>query len=58
MIVMEYADGGSLKNYLKNNFSGLSWKDKYELAYQIAYALECLHNEGILHCDLVIVYNA
>jgi serine/threonine protein kinase len=54
MIVMEYADGGSLRNYLKHNFSTLIWDNKYQLAYQIAKALECLHNEEILHRDLVI----
>ncbi len=52
---MEYADGGSLKNYLKHNFSTFTWNNKYQLAYQIAIALECLHNEEILHRDLVIV---
>ncbi|POG70972.1 kinase-like domain-containing protein [Rhizophagus irregularis DAOM 181602=DAOM 197198] len=52
MIVMEYADGGSLRNYLKLNFSTLIWDNKYQFAYQISKALECLHNEEILHCDL------
>ncbi|EXX67475.1 uncharacterized protein OCT59_020687 [Rhizophagus irregularis] len=52
MIVMEYADGGSLRNYLKLNFSTLTWDNKYQLAYQIVRALECLHNEEILHRDL------
>src|SRR5437764_1415659 len=56
MMVIEYADGGSLKNYLKNNFSILTWEDKYRLAYQIAMALECLHNEGIVHHDLVVEF--
>ncbi|PKC71487.1 kinase-like protein, partial [Rhizophagus irregularis] len=52
MIVMEYADGGSLRNYLKLNFSTLTWDNKYQFAYQISKALECLHNEEILHRDL------
>lgn len=54
LLVMEYANGGSLRNYLKNNFEYLSWKDKYKLAYQLACAVSCLHNEGIVHRDLVI----
>jgi serine/threonine protein kinase len=57
MIVMEYADGGSLRNYLKHKFIDLTWDNKYQLAYQIAKALECLHNEEILHRDLVIEHN-
>jgi serine/threonine protein kinase len=51
---MEYADGGSLRNYLKKNFSKLTWDDKLNMAYQLAYAISCLHDEEIIHRDLVI----
>jgi serine/threonine protein kinase len=54
MLVMEYADGGSLRSYLKQNFNKLSWNNKYNMAYQLACAVSCLHNEGIIHRDLVI----
>ncbi len=27
MLVMEYADSGTLRDYLKNNFNTLSWDD-------------------------------
>jgi serine/threonine protein kinase len=54
MLVMEYADGDSLRNYLKKNFSKLTWDDKLNMAYQLAYAISCLHDEGIIHRDLVI----
>ncbi|PKY58823.1 HCP-like protein [Rhizophagus irregularis] len=33
--VMEYADSGTLRDYLKNNFHGLTWNNKYNLAYRI-----------------------
>ncbi|CAI2178866.1 19462_t:CDS:2 [Funneliformis geosporum] len=49
---MEYADGGTLRNYLKLNFDKLSWGDKYNLAFQLAYAVSCLHDKGIVHLDL------
>ncbi|CAB4437464.1 unnamed protein product [Rhizophagus irregularis] len=52
MLVMEYADGGNLRNYLKENFSKLTWDDKYLMAYQLACAVSCLHNEKIIHRDL------
>ncbi|CAB4438045.1 unnamed protein product [Rhizophagus irregularis] len=52
MLVMEYADGGSLRNYLKENFSKLTWDDKYLMAYQLACAVSCLHDEKIIHRDL------
>ncbi|EXX58202.1 Tpk2p [Rhizophagus irregularis DAOM 197198w] len=52
LLVMEYADSGSLKNYLKENFNSLTWNDKYNFAYQLSCAVSCLHNEGIMHRDL------
>ena len=51
---MEYADGGSLRKYLKENFNSLTWENKYKLAYELACAVSCLHGEGIIHRDLVI----
>ncbi|GBC22434.2 kinase-like domain-containing protein [Rhizophagus irregularis DAOM 181602=DAOM 197198] len=51
-LVMEYADGGSLRSYLKKNFNKLTWADKYNMAYQLSCAISCLHNEGIVHRDL------
>ena len=54
LLVLEYADGGSLYSYLKENFNKLEWCDKYQLAFQLANAVACVHNEGIVHCDLVI----
>ncbi|POG74925.1 kinase-like domain-containing protein, partial [Rhizophagus irregularis DAOM 181602=DAOM 197198] len=51
-LVMEYADGGNLRCYLKKNFSRLTWDDKYNMAYQLSCAVSCLHNEGIVHRDL------
>ncbi|GBC06007.1 hypothetical protein RclHR1_06550011 [Rhizophagus clarus] len=52
MLVMEYADGGSLRSYLKNNFSKLTWNDKYLMAYQLSCSVSYLHNKGVVHCDL------
>ncbi|GES98782.1 kinase-like domain-containing protein [Rhizophagus clarus] len=52
LLVMPYADGGSLQNFLENNFKRLSWDDKKKLALQIAEGLNYLHIEDILHKDL------
>ncbi|CAI2167842.1 18920_t:CDS:2 [Funneliformis geosporum] len=49
---MEYADGGALNNYLKDNFDKFTWEDKYNFAFQLACAVSCLHEEGIVHRDL------
>ena len=52
-IVMEYADGGNLNNYLSKNFEELDWKRKFQLALDITNGLYYLHKENILHRDLV-----
>jgi len=51
---MEYADSGTLRSYLKVNFKNLTWNDKYNLARQLTSAVLCLHDERIVHRDLVI----
>ena len=56
LLVMEYADGGTLRDYLKKNFNRLTWDDKCNLAYQLACSISCLHDEGIIHRDLVIFF--
>ena len=55
VMIIEYADGGTLRNYFKNYFHLLTWNDKYNLAYQLASAVSCLHDEEIVHLDLVIM---
>jgi serine/threonine protein kinase len=51
---MEYAVEGSLQNYLKENFKKLTWEDKYKLAYQLICVISFLHDEEIIHHNLVI----
>ncbi|RIB24888.1 kinase-like domain-containing protein, partial [Gigaspora rosea] len=52
MLVLEYADSGTLRSYLQNNFKELSWNDKINFALQIASAVKYLHAEEIIHRDL------
>ncbi|PKC56366.1 hypothetical protein RhiirA1_474102 [Rhizophagus irregularis] len=51
-LVIEYAENGTLRKYLKENFKYLTWNDKFNLAFQLVCAVSCLHNEGIVHRDL------
>ncbi|GBB93565.1 hypothetical protein RclHR1_21990003 [Rhizophagus clarus] len=51
-LVMEYADSGTLRKYLEKNISRLTWDDKFKMAYQLASAVSCLHDESIIHRDL------
>uniref|UniRef100_U9UCJ8 Protein kinase domain-containing protein n=1 Tax=Rhizophagus irregularis (strain DAOM 181602 / DAOM 197198 / MUCL 43194) TaxID=747089 RepID=U9UCJ8_RHIID len=52
MLVMEYANNGTLRSYLEKNIYNLTWNDKFKMAYQLACAVSCLHDENIIHCDL------
>ncbi|CAB5342275.1 unnamed protein product [Rhizophagus irregularis] len=52
LLVMQFANGGDLRNYFKDNFKKLTWEDKKRLAFQIADGLNYLHNENVLHRDL------
>ncbi|CAG8771655.1 12531_t:CDS:2, partial [Racocetra persica] len=52
MFVLEYADSGTLRSYLRNHFKDLSWNDKINFALQIASAVKLLHAEDIIHRDL------
>ena len=47
LLVMEYADSGTLQSYLKKIFNNLTWNDKYNLAYQLSGAVLYLHDERI-----------
>ena len=51
---MEYADSGTLRNYLKEHFENLTWNDKFRLAFQLSCAVSGLHDEKVVHRDLVI----
>ncbi|RIA86512.1 hypothetical protein C1645_727075, partial [Glomus cerebriforme] len=51
-LVLEYADSGTLNNYLDQHFNELDWNDKFQLALQLASSVEYIHSCGIIHCDL------
>lgn len=50
-IVMEYVEGTTLKNYLKEN-GPLPWEKAVNFAMQIASALQHAHRKGIVHRDI------
>ncbi|RIB25805.1 kinase-like domain-containing protein, partial [Gigaspora rosea] len=52
MPVLQYANGGNLRKYLKNNFLELQWGDKFRMAKQIAQGLFYLHSKNIVHRNL------
>lgn len=56
MMVLQYANQGNLREYLKNKFISLEWNDKVQLALDITRGLKCLHSRKIIHRDLVNLY--
>lgn len=57
VLVLEYADSGTLDTYLNEHFNKLNWNDKHNLALQLANAVSYLHDYDIIHRDLVIFLN-
>ena len=52
MIVMQYANNGSLLSYLDQNINKLTWRMKLERLRSIAIDLDNIHRMGLVHCDL------
>src|SRR5438128_1650828 len=52
MIVMQYANNGSLPSYLYQNINKLTWKMKLQYLKDIALNLDCIHGKQLIHCDL------
>ena len=51
-IVMEYVDGITLKEYLKQRGGVLTWKETVYFATQVLGALQHAHAKGIIHRDV------
>ncbi|CAG8844318.1 3300_t:CDS:2, partial [Gigaspora margarita] len=45
MFIHEYANEGTLRQYLDQNFCKLNWNDKLTLAKQLVSAIKCLHEK-------------
>nr|CAG8582309.1 8968_t:CDS:2 [Entrophospora candida] len=52
LLVLQYANHGTLHEYLSANADKLDWENKLRLAYQLASGIQTLHHEGIIHRDL------
>ncbi|CAG8611928.1 13390_t:CDS:2 [Acaulospora morrowiae] len=51
MLVMQYANGGDLRNYLCENLSLLTWGQKLRMLCDIALGLEGIHDVDLIHRD-------
>ncbi|CAG8497030.1 36584_t:CDS:2 [Gigaspora margarita] len=52
IMVMEYADAGSLRDYLIKKRETLNLKDKLKLFEQLSSGLSSIHEVGLIHRDL------
>ncbi|KAF0407565.1 kinase-like protein [Gigaspora margarita] len=51
-MVLQYANNGDLRSYLRDHFSELDWPIKIKMAKEISSGINCLHNANIIHRDL------
>ncbi|GBC04321.1 hypothetical protein RclHR1_05610008 [Rhizophagus clarus] len=52
MIVLPYAENGSLRNYLDKSYYELSWNGKFTQLCYIAHGLGIIHRNRLIHRDL------
>src|ERR1044071_8930886 len=51
MMVMDYAENGSLRQSLNKNFNSMDWKDKFNTLFEIARGLSDIHKKRLIHQD-------
>src|SRR5581483_11575808 len=51
MMVMQYANGGSLRQNLNKNFNSMNWKNKFQTLWEIAIGLSNIHKNRLIHRD-------
>ncbi|UZO17966.1 uncharacterized protein OCT59_009295 [Rhizophagus irregularis] len=52
MLVMKYANGGNLHDYLQNNFANITWEMKLNILLEITMGLNVIHTRNFIHRDL------
>ena len=51
-MVLNYGSGGNLRNYLQNNHSKLTLKNRIAILRRLCVSLYHIHKEDLIHCDL------
>ncbi|UZN98950.1 uncharacterized protein OCT59_000233 [Rhizophagus irregularis] len=52
MLIMNYAKGGNLHNYLQNNFINITWNEKLHILWRISAGLNIIHYNNLIHRDI------
>src|SRR3990170_2128250 len=51
MMVMDYAENGSLRQSLNNRFNSMDWNKKLQILHEIARGLNGIHDNKLIHHD-------
>src|ERR1051325_1570630 len=51
MMIMKYAQHGSLRQHLNISFNSLNWSDKLWCLHNIVFGLNVIHEKGLIHHD-------
>ncbi|CAB4421506.1 unnamed protein product [Rhizophagus irregularis] len=51
MLIMKYAYGGNLHDYLRKNFKDVTWNNKLYILWQISAGLHTIHEVNFIHRD-------
>src|SRR3954464_15766298 len=54
VMVLEYAENGSLRNYLDTSYNKLNWSDKINYLHSMVCGLGYIHENKLIHRDLHI----
>ncbi|GBC06591.1 hypothetical protein RclHR1_06940008 [Rhizophagus clarus] len=54
VMVLKYAENGSLRNYLNESYNELTWENKIQYLWCIANGLNIIHEKELIHRDLHI----
>ncbi|PKY31575.1 kinase-like protein [Rhizophagus irregularis] len=52
MLILDYAEGGNLHDYLQKNFINIAWQIKLNILNDISIGLERIHNNNFIHRDI------
>src|ERR1051325_7342536 len=51
MMVMDYANNGSLRQSLNKNSNSMNWRNKFDILRDIARGLSDIHKKRLIHQD-------
>jgi serine/threonine protein kinase len=52
MMVLDYAEDRSSRNYLDKIYSELNWNNMIDNLYDVILGLKCIHNKELIHRNL------